>query len=78
MAKHAEATHVSVSVRRDDRRVLVQVADDGIGGAEPGAGSGLHGLADRVEALHGQLRVERAPGWRYAPGGAHPGALSYA
>ena len=62
VAKHAEATHVSVSVRRDDRRVLVRVADDGIGGAEPGAGSGLHGLADRVEALHGQLRVDSPPG----------------
>ena len=62
VAKHAQATHVSVSVRRDDRRVLVQVADDGIGGADPGAGSGLHGLADRVEALHGQLRVDSPPG----------------
>jgi PAS domain S-box-containing protein len=62
VAKHAQATHVAVSVRRDDRRVLVQVADDGIGGADPGAGSGLHGLADRVEALHGQLRVDSPPG----------------
>ena len=38
------------------------VADDGVGGADPGAGSGLHGLADRVEALHGHLRVDSPPG----------------
>ena len=62
VAKHANASHVAVSVRRDDVRVLVQVADDGIGGADPVAGSGLHGLADRVEALHGQLRVDSPPG----------------
>ena len=62
VAKHANASHVAVSVRRDDARVLVQVADDGVGGADPVAGSGLHGLADRVEALHGHLRVDSPPG----------------
>jgi signal transduction histidine kinase len=62
VAKHAHASHVSVSVLRDNGRVLVRVADDGVGGANPGAGSGLHGLADRVEALHGHLRVESPPG----------------
>jgi len=62
VAKHAHASHVAVSVRRDDARVLVQVTDDGVGGADPGAGSGLHGLADRVEALHGHLRVDSPPG----------------
>jgi PAS domain S-box-containing protein len=62
VAKHANASHVAVSVRRDEGRVFVQVADDGIGGADPVAGSGLHGLADRVEALHGQLRVDSPPG----------------
>ena len=62
VAKHADASHVAVSVRRDDGRVLVQVADDGVGGADPVAGSGLHGLADRVEALHGHLRVDSPPG----------------
>jgi PAS domain S-box-containing protein len=62
VAKHANATHVAVSVRRDDGRVLVRVADDGVGGADPGAGSGLHGLADRVEALHGHLSVDSPPG----------------
>ena len=62
VAKHAQASHVAVSVRREGARVLVQVADDGVGGADPVAGSGLHGLADRVEALHGQLRVDSPPG----------------
>ena len=62
MAKHANASHVAVSVLRDDARVLVQVTDDGVGGADPVAGSGLHGLADRVEALHGHLRVDSPPG----------------
>ena len=62
VAKHANATHVAVSVRRDDGRVLVRVVDDGVGGADPGSGSGLHGLADRVEALHGHLHVDSPPG----------------
>jgi signal transduction histidine kinase len=62
VAKHAQASHVAVSVRRDDGRLLVNVADDGVGGADPVAGSGLHGLADRVEALHGRLHVDSPPG----------------
>jgi PAS domain S-box-containing protein len=62
VAKHAHASHVAVSVHRDDGRVLVRVADDGVGGADADAGSGLHGLADRVEALHGHLRVDSPPG----------------
>jgi PAS domain S-box-containing protein len=61
VAKHAHASHVAVSVRRVDGRVLVRIADDGVGGADPGAGSGLHGLADRVEALHGHLHVDSPP-----------------
>jgi PAS domain S-box-containing protein len=62
VAKHAHASHVAVSVRRDNGRVAVRIADDGVGGADPDAGSGLHGLADRVEALHGNLRVDSPPG----------------
>jgi PAS domain S-box-containing protein len=62
VAKHAQASHVAVSVRHDNGRIVVEVADDGIGGADPGSGSGLHGLADRVEALHGHLRVDSPPG----------------
>jgi signal transduction histidine kinase len=60
-AKYAQASTVSVSIRRSDGRAVVQVADDGVGGADPGAGSGLRGLADRLEALDGHLRVESPP-----------------
>jgi PAS domain S-box-containing protein len=62
VAKHAQASHVSVSVRRDDGRVVVHVVDDGVGGADADAGSGLHGLADRVEALHGRLQIDSPRG----------------
>jgi signal transduction histidine kinase len=41
---------------------VVEIADDGIGGADGGGGTGLRGLADRVDALGGQLRVESPPG----------------
>jgi signal transduction histidine kinase len=58
VAKHAQATAAAVSVSSADGRVVVEVADDGIGGAIEGAGSGLRGLADRVEALGGALSVE--------------------
>jgi signal transduction histidine kinase len=44
-------------VRRDAGEVTVEVADDGVGGADTERGSGLRGLADRVEALDGRLRV---------------------
>jgi signal transduction histidine kinase len=56
-AKHAHASSATVSVRRDNGTVHVEVADDGVGGADTGEGSGLRGLADRVEALDGRLRV---------------------
>jgi signal transduction histidine kinase len=49
-------------VRRDNGRVTVDVADDGIGGADPSHGSGLRGLADRVAALDGTLSVDSPPG----------------
>jgi PAS domain S-box-containing protein len=62
VAKHAQASHVSVSVRRADGRVVVDVVDDGVGGADADAGSGLHGLADRVEALHGRLHIDSPRG----------------
>jgi signal transduction histidine kinase len=60
-AKYAQASNVSVSIRRLDGRAVVEVADDGIGGADSGQGSGLRGLADRLEALDGRLRVESPP-----------------
>jgi PAS domain S-box-containing protein len=62
VVKYADATQVTVHVGREDGRAYVEVADDGRGGADPGAGSGLRGLADRVEALDGTLAVESPPG----------------
>ena len=56
-AKYADAQTVRVSVRRNDAQLQVEVADDGRGGADRKLGSGLNGLADRVSALGGQLRV---------------------
>jgi signal transduction histidine kinase len=60
-AKHAHATAVSISARRLEGELLVEVGDDGVGGADPD-GSGLRGLADRVAALDGQLRVHSPAG----------------
>jgi signal transduction histidine kinase len=62
VAKYAQASAVEIRVTRQNGRAVVEVADDGRGGADPAHGSGLRGLADRVEALDGVLRVESAPG----------------
>jgi signal transduction histidine kinase len=66
VARYAAASAVRVSVARTDGRVVVDVEDDGIGGADPSRGSGLRGLLDRVHALDGRLDVESPPG-----GGTH-------
>ena len=58
VAKYAQASHATVSVRRSNGRATVTVSDDGVGGADPSRGSGLRGLADRLEALDGRLEVE--------------------
>ena len=57
VAKYARATTATVTVARSHETVLVQISDDGIGGADPLAGSGLRGVADRVEALGGVVSV---------------------
>jgi signal transduction histidine kinase len=59
--KHAQATGVKVEVRIEDGSVVVVVADDGVGGAEPSVGSGLGGLRDRIEALGGRLSIDSPP-----------------
>ena len=56
-AKHARAGVVTVRVRRDGPMAVIEIADDGVGGVDPAAGSGLRGLTDRVEALRGHLTV---------------------
>jgi PAS domain S-box-containing protein len=58
VAKYSRASAVEVRAERQNGRVVVEVADDGIGGADPSLGSGLRGLADRVESLDGRLEVE--------------------
>jgi signal transduction histidine kinase len=64
VAKYAEAQSASIDVARENGTLVVEISDDGKGGADPQHGSGLRGLADRVEALDGRLRV-----WSPASGG---------
>jgi PAS domain S-box-containing protein len=62
VAKYAQATVARVHVEMDDGAIVAEVADDGIGGASTDAGSGLRGLADRLDALDGTLSVDSPPG----------------
>jgi signal transduction histidine kinase len=61
VARHAHATVVTVSVTRTGDRARIEVRDDGTGGADTGHGSGLRGLADRLEAIGGYLEVDTRP-----------------
>ena len=60
VTKHARATTVRLDVAERDGRLVAEIRDDGAGGADAAAGSGLRGLADRVEALGGRLAVVSA------------------
>jgi len=62
VAKYAHATTVSMRVWRTNGIASIEIADDGVGGADDTGGSGLRGLADRVEALEGHLRVSSPAG----------------
>jgi signal transduction histidine kinase len=62
VAKYAQATHAEVSVSRENGFALVEVRDDGVGGADPRGGTGLRGMADRLAALDGRLEIESEPG----------------
>jgi PAS domain S-box-containing protein len=62
VAKYADASAVKVRVAQENGYAVVEVADDGVGGADPSGGSGLRGLTDRVEALEGRLAIESSPG----------------
>jgi signal transduction histidine kinase len=62
VAKYAHAERAAVTVAEDAGELLVEVSDDGVGGASPAEGSGLRGLADRVAALGGVVAVESTPG----------------
>jgi PAS domain S-box-containing protein len=57
VTKYAEASAVRIRLAASDGNVVLEVSDDGVGGADPTTGSGLRGLADRVEALGGSLEV---------------------
>jgi signal transduction histidine kinase len=61
-AKHANASMVTVAARLDDGHLLVEVADDGVGGADAATGSGLTGLRDRVTALGGTFCLDSPAG----------------
>jgi signal transduction histidine kinase len=58
VTKHADASHVTLRAQRQNGVLVLEVADDGCGGADPARGSGLTGLEDRVAALGGRLSVE--------------------
>jgi PAS domain S-box-containing protein len=60
--RHAAARHIEVELVRTPDHLRVEVRDDGRGGVDPDAGSGVRGLADRVASLDGRLRVESEPG----------------
>jgi PAS domain S-box-containing protein len=62
VAKYAQASSAVVRVTHDDEALAVYVSDDGVGGADTAGGTGLRGLADRVEALDGTLRVASPSG----------------
>jgi signal transduction histidine kinase len=62
VAKYAGATHATVRIAQVDSELVVEVADDGVGGADAANGSGLSGLADRVGASDGTLSVSSPPG----------------
>jgi len=62
VAKHASATRAAVRLIASGDLLRVEVSDDGVGGADPAGGTGLRGLADRIEALGGTLTLESPPG----------------
>ena len=62
VAKYAHASGATVSIARANGAATVTVTDDGVGGADPAVGSGLRGLAARVEALNGRLDIHSPPG----------------
>jgi signal transduction histidine kinase len=62
IAKYAHSTQVRIIINRSDSHVTATIEDNGIGGADPTNGTGLHGLADRLEALGGQLTLHSPSG----------------
>ena len=65
VAKYASASQATVAVEQENGHLKVEVSDDGVGGARPERGTGLRGLAARLESIDGQLEVESEPGRRH-------------
>ena len=59
---HASVAHVEVFESEDGSEIVVQVSDDGVGGADPSRGTGIRGLEDRVASLDGRLAISSPPG----------------
>ena len=62
VAKYAAASRATVDVNRVNGKLVVQVTDDGIGGADPDSGTGLRGLSDRLAVIEGRLEIDSHPG----------------
>ena len=62
VAKYADASHATVGIERDNGRLVVKVADDGVGGADPEEGTGLRGLEDRLAVIEGRLEIHSERG----------------
>ncbi len=62
VARHSRATRATVEGRFRDDRLVVEIRDDGVGGADASAGTGLAGLADRVSVVDGRLMLSSPPG----------------
>ncbi len=62
VAKYAHASHATVRLARENGALIIEVRDDGVGGADAALGSGLSGLADRVGACEGSLSIDSPPG----------------
>ena len=62
VARHAQATRADVAIERAGSRLVIEVRDDGVGGADASHGTGLQGLRERVDGLGGDLRVISPPG----------------
>jgi signal transduction histidine kinase len=62
VARYAQANEADIAITRENGRAVIQVRDDGVGGADPTSGSGLRGIADRVAALDGRLHVDSPVG----------------
>jgi signal transduction histidine kinase len=62
VAKYAAASRATVDIDRMNGKLVVQVKDDGIGGADPDSGTGLRGLSDRLAVIEGRLEIDSQPG----------------